>query len=554
VKIALGLFSVIAIAATLHSPRAQTADVFFQAAEDGSARPLTTDEKAKLQDPVFRLILTNHADVTTLSDIEALIQPDHSKRRIFVVDEKIKDPKQPATRRSVIMFDGSSGDTQLPGNIALSLPFSSDAMPDKGVEVEAWGWDVQNGVYNFYRLDQDGTTTPAMSWKFRGSSKEADRLPADSRPGTCLRCHTSGAPIMKELEFPWNNWHSVASPATYLTSNGPPEQRWPVVNDSNFPQLSGGEALEPLIKGAIGRFNSRRLADFVNGDAQTGLTVTNAKILLKPLFDTTEINLESAQQESGLHPFSDPSSSGPSKPVQIPDNFFLQSDIMAGTDDIPGIGVSEATGFGAAATITPAEYKELVDKAGLQLVPDGNTTLPGDTNFAWLTPVTGFAATNWVGTLVKQKVISPELVAAVLAVDLETPVFSNQRRGLLSLVSDSFSVTPGEPYPDTLARQLIATLEAANLAADSPEADFLTVLKTPSPVQELKARVTAYRNREAQKLGDAATRPAELERLFDLLIARRRLVETFPDSSHFPMFGSLIESGALLPLPVPSRP
>ena len=547
------LFVALAAAVPFYSLHAQPVDVFFQAAEGGPVRPLTADEKTKLQDPVFKLVLSGRPDVTGLSDIEGLIQPDRSKRRIFVVDEEIMDFRQPQERRSVIMFDGANQDLELPGNIALSLPFASDKMPDQNVELEAWGWDEQGGVYNFYKLDRQGNTTPVLSWKFRGSSKEADRLPVDSRPDTCLRCHTSGAPIMKELPFPWNNWHSVASPATYLTSSGPPEQRWPVINDPNFPQLSGGESLEPLIKGAIGRFNNRRLAAFVTGDPQSGVTVADAKILLKPLFDTTEINLESAQQKSGLHPLPDPSTAGPSAPVQVPDNFFLQADVIAGTDDNAGIGVAEANGIGTVATIQPAEYKALVDQAKLQLVQDDGTTLPGDTNFAWLTPTAGFAASHWVGTLIKQKIISPGLAAAVLAVDLETPIFSDRRRGLLDLVPDTFSTTPGEPYPDKLARQVIAAIESKNPAADSAEAEFLAILKTASPVQELKARVIAYRTREAAKLGDATTRQAELQRLFDLLIARRKLVETFPDPNHFPMFGSLIESGALLPLPASSN-
>ncbi len=148
--------------------------------------------------------------------------------------------------------------------------------------------------------------------------------------------------------------------------------------------------------------------------------------------------------------------------------------------------------------------------------------------------------------------MSPDFVAAVLAVDFENPIFSERRRGLLDLVPDSFTVTPGEAYPEKLSRQLIAAIESKSPPADSPEAEFLAVLKTPSPLQELKSRVAAYRNRLSQKLGDATTRQAELQRLLDLLIVRRKLVENFPDPAHFPMFGSLIESGALLPLPAPA--
>ena len=48
---------------------------------------VTADEKTKLQDPVFKLVLSGRPDVTSLSDIEGLIQPDRSKRRPARLDE-----------------------------------------------------------------------------------------------------------------------------------------------------------------------------------------------------------------------------------------------------------------------------------------------------------------------------------------------------------------------------------------------------------------------------------------------------------------------------------
>jgi hypothetical protein len=549
-KIKLGLFlTAIAATTTLQMSRAQSIDIFFQAVERGPARPLTPEEKASLQDPLFRLVLARQPNATKLSEIEALIQPDRGKRSIFVVDEEIKDFKQPQGRRSVIAFNGDNQNIQLQGNIALSIFFQSDAMPEQDVELEAWGWDEKNGVYNFYKLDHQGNTTPPLSWKLRASSREADRLAVDSRDGTCLRCHTSGVPIMKELSFPWNNWHSFTSPANYLTNDGPADQRWPVANDPNFPQLSGGDTLETLIKGAIIRFNNRRLSDSVAGDVQSDRTINNAKILLKPLFDTSEINLESAQQKSGLHPLPDPSTPGPSQPIRVPDNFFLQADVLAGTPEIAGIGISDAKGFGSVAMIQPAEYKALVEQSHLQITRGTGIALPGDTNFAWITPVAGFAASHWIDTLVQQKIISRDIVAAVLSVDLEMPIFSDRRRGLLQVVPDTFTVTPGESYPDKLARKIMTTLEETNPAPGSPEAEFLAILKTASPVQELKSRLVAYHNRVATALANPSAREGELARLFDLLIARRKLVATYPDPNHFPMFGKLIESDALFPLP-----
>jgi hypothetical protein len=571
-KLTVGLLAVaFTLNAASQAARGQNPTIFFQTVEDDPARPtparpLTMEEQANLQDPLFRLVLATKPTETRLSEIEKAIQPDPTKRSIFVVDEEIRDFRQPRTRRSVIMFDGSNGDFQLKGNVALSVFFRSDAMPEQDVQLEAWGWDEKNGVYNFYKLDRQGGTSPPLSWKLRGSSKGADRLASESRAGTCLRCHTSGVPVMKELVFPWNNWHSVASRADYLTKNGPDEQRWPIVNDRNFTravdgnpatpalQLSGGETLEAIIKAAITRFNLRRFADLVPGDPQSDRTVQDAKILLAPLFDTAEINLQSAQQQSGLHPLPDPSTAGPSEPIKVPDNFFLRSDLLAGANGLTGLGISEAGGFSTTAVIQPAEYKQLVQQAHLQIAQNSGTVVQGDTNFAWLTPVEGFASAHWVDTLLQKNIISPDFAAAALALDLETPIFSDRRKGLVQFVPDTFTVTPGESHPNKLTRQVIANIETTKPAPGSAAAEFLALLKSPSPEQELRSRVTAYQQRIANALADPASRAAELQRQLDLLIARRALLATYPDPDRFPMFGSLIEFDALLPRPAPSSP
>src|SRR5882757_3899083 len=143
------------LAAAGHDGRAQAADLKFQASDGAPVDELAADVKGKLQDPVFRLVLAQHADVVKLAEVERLIQPDPTKRRIFVIDEKIKDPRQPQSRRAVIDFTGSNEGKELGGNVMLSLFFSSDEFPET-LDVEAWGWDEQNGVYNYYKLDRTG--------------------------------------------------------------------------------------------------------------------------------------------------------------------------------------------------------------------------------------------------------------------------------------------------------------------------------------------------------------------------------------------------------------
>ena len=533
---------------TLAGPSlAQTTEVFSSKDVNGQVvvAPLSAEEKERLQDPLFRLVLAQRPDEIRLAKIEEMIQPDRTKRRIFVVDEEIKNPRPPQSRRAVIDFLGSNQGVQLDRNVMLSITFSSERVPEI-TDVEAWGWDDTKGVYNYYKLDREGT--PTRSWKLRATSENADIRTAQEREGSCIACHVSGAPIMKELLFPWNNWHSNRSQAAYLLPDTPPEKRWRVATDPGLSGLSEAQTLEGVIMGSIKGFNNRRFEQLVRRVDQGGFVVEDARRVLRPLFETTEVNFISNSQPSNLHPLGDTPQTGPSQPIAIPNSFFLASALFGGGSDLAGsggLGIAEATQFRSVAVIQPAEYKTLIEKSGVKLRTSENPprTLRGDTHFAWFVPETAFVANHWIDTLLREKVVTPAFVAAVLAADLETPIFSTGRARLLAFVPASFSGTSGEPHPDRLTRDVIARLEAANPAAGSVEADFLATLKSPNPLDVVKAKIVAYKDRISQRLSDQSTRNDELERLFGLLIARRQAVQGHP------VLGNLIESEALLPLP-----
>ena len=527
---------------------AQSSEIFLQEVDGGPVRPLTGVEKDKLQDPLFKLVLARQPAETRLAKIQELIQPiatQSQTRRFFVVDEEIADIRKPPavplpSRRAVIDFLGNNGEVKLGGNIMLSVFFSSDRVEEE-TEMEAWGWDASNGVYNYYKLDRS-RTEPKLTWKLRATSLDADLKGAADRRGTCLRCHATGVPVMKELLFPWNNWNSSQSSISYLQLLTPDAQRWPVASDPQLKFLDGAQNLETAIKGSITQFNTRRFAQAVRQDAQGQLSVADARRALRPLFETTEINLTTSNQRSGLHPLEPGGHAGPTQPIQIPNAFFLSAGVLGGGAGLKGLGLTEATQFRTVAVISPSDYKALIDASGVKIRPSQGAAA-GDTQFAWITPELGFVASHWIDTLVDKKVLSPGFVAAALAADLETPIFSVARARLLAFVPDSFDVTPGEPHPDRLTRQVIARLEDANPPAGSPEAEFLAALKSPDPLGAVRARIVDYRNRIADRFSNTSTRNAEIQRLFQLLIARRQAM------ARNPVFGSLIESKALLPLP-----
>jgi hypothetical protein len=522
------------------------AQIFFQQRDGAPARPMTPAELSLLGDPFFELVLAESNPPTTLRAIEERIHPDPARRRTFVVDELIRNSRVGQVRRGVIDFTGANGTVQLGGNVMLSVFFERDGFPSTALpDIEVWGWDERAGEYNYYRLDRTGGLN-GLTWKFRGSSREADEFTVEERRGTCLRCHVRGAPVMKELLLPWNNWHSVAGArqAEYLKSPSLLPDPWSVASGPHLRgRLTGAEVLEAAIIGSLGRFTNRRIDLLVTRDDAGGTLVPDARRLLQPIFVTNEVNFISDRNGSQLHPLSEPALPGPSPAtrIAIPNTFFLNAEVLGGGIQIAGLGVDDALKFSVAATLSGPEYKRLVLDRGLQLRIPGPGATPGDADFAWFTPEPAYIDAKWVDELVRRQLVTPEFVAAVMAVDLETPIFSEPRAALLRFVPESYR--PGGGHPDALTEAVIAAIDAEDPPTGSAAEEFRTLLQLDDAVAELETRITAYSDRTAARLADPATRDSELERLFDLLIERRAQVENHP------VIGNIVESGAFLPVP-----
>ena len=417
----------------------------------------------------------------------------------------------------------------------LAVFFAPGRFPVSEDGTEAWGWDAQRGRYNYYKLN-------GSAWFFQGASSGPE---VGDRTG-CMACHHNGTPIMKELLLPWANWHSVSDPIAYLRS-----ATWNPPLDPIFPpnRLEGGQILEGAILEAMRRFHDHKIKTARQTAASGVVRIEGAKELLRPLFETTEVNIASSVVSTGnLHPFNS-SASGPNEPIKIPNTHFLNARVLAATN-LPGsssattLDIAAATRFSAVAQVPPADYVNEVHSRDLQLAtcqavrPD----LPGDANFAWLHPEPGLFDVTRIEKLLAGNLVSREFVAAALAIDLRTPIYSAARAKLLAFVPDSYSV--GSTGPVDLKDRVLAGINAAGAAAGAEAREFAERVRGGNALDRLKQDVEAYLAEIETAFADtsSAAYREQFRKQFDALVSRRALMRSRPELCN------LIE-GPLLPVP-----
>ena len=489
---------------------------FKQLKNDTEPVELHASERAELGDPFFERVLKEHANLTTLDDVLAKLEPNKDKRLVFVVSEQIldSDPQTGGNRRCVIAFT----DPHLRSNVMMSVFFVADKFPSPPAGIEVWGWDNFRGRYNYYRTDDDASGH-TRSWRFRGSSVGADQVPVsgpDGRRASCMQCHINGAPVMKELFFPWNNWHTTSPETKYLTSAANPP--WAVVaRMASLGQIESAALLETQIVPALNRFNLQRINNALRRDDVTGnrfvgpegrMEVMEGKRLLKALFQTTEVNLASANQQSGIPSLGTISPLSRNTRINPPDSFFLNANLIAGGDfaGIRGLQITSARGLGSLLKLTAGENADTLESLKIKL----HSEVGRDANFAWFVPEPSQIDNDLIGSCLQQGIISRQFLAAALAVDIRNPAFSERRAGLLRFVPDKFSYkpippneqpenVPYDPLKDELLQAVKAAIQASNPPADSPAAEFLELLNGDA-VAELGNRVKLLRN-DLEKIG-----------------------------------------------------
>ena len=167
------------------------------------------------------------------------------------------------------------------------LTAAQDPEP-KSLMIEAFAWDTQKELFNFYELRGTGKTG---QWFYRGDSADiyADNTslhrqedPLHPQFGTRLRCsgcHGAGGPIMKELSEPHNDWWTGSRKLDFGGRT---------INTSIrdiVDQLVPAEKLAESVKLGIKRLNNSK---FIADNSALSLQEK-----LRPLFCPVEMNLTS---------------------------------------------------------------------------------------------------------------------------------------------------------------------------------------------------------------------------------------------------------------------
>lgn len=518
----------LAIAAPL-----QAQQLLHQPSDGSAPAPMPAALLSQLDDPFFNIVIQATPQPRALDTlITELLDGGRSDFQSFVVGEQIGRAELstecgPSNRRMVLSFIGThapSG-TVLDGNLFFSV-FMTPNSPAGDIEVVAW--DTTQSTYNYYKL-QGG------SWRFRNRSSELETASSADLSQGCLSCHVNGGPVMKEFTFPWNHWHSLPNTfqAPYLS---PGAQSWPVANSGFLGnRLTGAQILEVSIQSSLQRFVDVDVRSRITAAADGSVRISGLPRLLDSLFQPTELNLGSANGTSGLDGggITDRALGR----INIPDSFFVNIFQMRDID----LPVFDGQGL-VTNVFTPGNLGLSVDEyEGLLTDSDIETAcMPGrDTLFPWFGPEPSEFDRRMVERLNKRGIVDDAFVAAVLAVDVETPLFSEARASLLRHVPEEASAASLPQLPGALRTAVIASLEAEP-DRSAAEEDFLALLTGPDPVAALDTRVRAFLARTQDQLADPTTRQTHLRELFSRLLQNREAFQTHPVSQPLNEFPGLL--------------
>jgi hypothetical protein len=404
---------------------------------DAAPVPLAEADISQLNDPWAMLVLRKNIFPTDLTHALAALDPPKgeagfSAQESFFVSESGQLPVNVMLVREfrMVITRGQPTDSLPP--VLISSPAGQRA----GF-IELISWDSTKKAFNFYRRPKGD------QWIWKGDSRDAFRTTTAGKG--CFQCHRHGMPIMKEMRAPWNNWQSQVASI-------PPEAIPSVeIRDSLlFKNRSDARELELVVRG----WESQVATELVKSLMKRA-KIDDAPLILRSLFVTDTINLQSSQQRSN----------GLSQKVDIPLGFFLNDNAFSNV-----LGLETLPQFSG--NVDRVFYSNSLQKFAFKLSDGEQFTQKGDTHFGFLVPVTAESSTALLRQAITQHVISRHFALSVLLVDFPNPVYSQSRGSLLKYVPATGSVQDGMSDLAERTAQAIVTA-APNTPMGSPERQFV---------------------------------------------------------------------------------
>jgi hypothetical protein len=313
--------------------------------------------------------------------------------------------------------------------------------PDEGA-VELMAWDRRQGGFNYYQ-----TVNDTSAWVFAGNSRHALTDPTQGKGP--FESHLSGNFVMKELRFPWINWHSQA--ANILPSvlpRDPPLTNHPWVT-ARDPQ--GALTCEIAVaKPGITRWTRTRFEQLL---ANGGVIDDPARIMTE-LLTTPSVNLITSKTESRA--------AVSAASVDLPQTFFIDSEALTEV-----LRLQPPPPFAVSGPIYAANLAAF----GFRMADGRGFTRPGDTFFSFLVPEPAFEDNAVLLRALEVGLLSRRLAACLLMTDFPNPIFSPRRAALMAHVPAQATVSGGTSGFSQQMGDAIAAA-APSTPPDSPEREF----------------------------------------------------------------------------------
>lgn len=368
---------------------------------------------------------------TNLTQLLDTLEADSKlKMSVFAVSEEADLNHGAQTPfRFVIAVDTGDGKAE---KLFFSTLGSAQGISETFIEVMAF--NEKKGVYAYYDLKDGGWVQEGD-----GSMVKTDAPANGAAPAFgCINCHTTGAPLMKELHDGWSNWQS-----TWFSMPNPNSKQ--ALFNRLFSKVKRGDDLELLVIAGTKAFTKTRVDKAVKEKKVGSL----AKQLMCDVGEPSLIGAHSKNSKrlGKVETFSS----------MLPTSILLNGLFKTpSTGTGPQKGVDNVVNMNipslSSARVDAGSYVKAIETIGQTIGGE-----PGDAMFPMSSPEKSFADVAMVQELVSRNLLDKDVIADALMVDFTTSTFSDIRCELASTMPKNWTTV------DELRTQWITALGSSSL-------------------------------------------------------------------------------------------